>query len=109
MVQMTAASDPRADLSEIIKAGLGHSVDDRILDGLAKMQTRLQDEQDKLATLLLEDKISRPDYINGLRAVLADARLAGVSLLGPVDFKKVFGDFSVEQLMVPSDFLNGGH
>jgi len=106
MVQMTTPSDPRADLSEIVKAGLGHRVDDRILDGLAEMQMRLQNEQEKLATLLLENKISRPEYLAGLREVLADARSAGVGLLGPAGFKKVFGDFSVEQVMAPADFLS---
>jgi hypothetical protein len=109
MVQMTAASDTRSDLSEIIKAGLGHRVDDRIIDGLAEMQMRLQNEQGKLATLLMENKISRTEYIDGLRSVLKEAKLAGVRLLGPAGFKKVFGDFSVEQLMVPADCLSGSH
>ena len=106
MTQLIAdsTSDPRSDLSQILHASLGHEVDSEIFERLADMQLRLQNEQRKLGLALITNQISREDYIAELQEILREARTVGVKLLGLKDFTKVFGDFTVEQMVDPSAF-----
>jgi hypothetical protein len=97
--------DPRSDLSAIIRAGLGHEVDERTFEALADMQERLRGRQRDLVQSLMSGNVSREQYIAELRVVLKDAEQDGTRLLGADGFHKVFGDFSVEQMVDLSAFL----
>jgi len=97
--------ESRQELSALVKAGLGHPVDDATLTALANMQARLQDRIGELGGLLLEHRISRPRYIEELNRVLSDASSMGERILGFEDFHKVFGDLSADQLGDPAVFL----
>jgi len=99
--------DRRSKLSALIRAGLGHQVDQRIFDGLADMQNRLQTRQLELAKLVVEKKISREKYIAELDEALKQAAVIGERLLGFEDFHKVFGEFRVHSLGDVSKFVAG--
>ena len=93
------------ELSALVQAGLGHTVDDATLTALANMQVHLQGRVGELGGLLMERRISRTRYIEELNRVLSDASSMGEKILGFEDFHKVFGDLSADQLGDPAAFL----
>jgi hypothetical protein len=97
--------DARLELSALVQAGLGHTVDDATLTALADMQARLQGRIGELGGMLMEHRISRPRYIEELNRVLSDASSIGERILGSEDFHKVFGNLSADQLGDPAVFL----
>jgi hypothetical protein len=75
--------DPRAELSALIEAGLGHPITDpKKFEGLVEMQAKLHAEQERLSNLVLAGKISQDQYISDLDAAMRDAALVGKDLLG---------------------------
>jgi len=99
--------NPRSKLSALIRAGLGHPVDQKTFDNLAEMQTRLQARQLELANLVATKKISREKYIAELDEALKRASIIGEELLGFDDFHKVFGEFRVHNLGDVAKFVAG--
>lgn len=99
--------DKRSKLSALIRAGLGHQVDQRTFDALAEMQNRLQARQLELSKLILERKISREEYIAQLDEALKRAAVIGEKLLGSDDFHKIFGEFRLHNLGDVSKFVAG--
>jgi hypothetical protein len=101
--------DRRTRLSAMIRAGLGHSVDDKICDALAEMQRGLQARQTELAELMLENKISREKYLRDLDEAMRTAAAVGEDLLGRDDFHKVFGEFRVHKFGDTAKFIAEEH
>jgi hypothetical protein len=101
----TYDDDPRSQVVQIVQAGLGHSVDDQVIDQLVKMRAELQSRQGEIAHLLVTEKISRVTYIEQLDAILQEAAVAGRLALGSDDFQKIFGEFRVHNLVDVSMFL----
>ena len=99
------SSDMRLELSALVQAGLGHTVDDATLTALADMQAHLQGRIGELGGLLMEHRISRARYIEELDRVLSDASSVGERILGFEDFHKVFGELSADQLGDTAAFL----
>jgi hypothetical protein len=99
------SSDMRLELSALVEAGLGHTVDDATLTALADMQAHLQGRIGELGGLLMEHRISRARYIEELDRVLSDASAVGEGILGFEDFHKVFGELSADQLGDTAAFL----
>ena len=99
--------DRRSKLSALLRAGLGHQVDQDIFDGLADMQKRLQARQLELAKLVMAKKISREKYISELDDALKKAAVIGEKLLGFDDFHKVFGEFRAHNLGDVNKFVAG--
>jgi hypothetical protein len=97
--------DRRARLSAMIRAGLGHSVDDKICDALAEMQAGLQARQTELAQLMLANKISRAKYLTDLDEAMKMASAVGEDLLGRDDFHKVFGEFRIHKFGNTAKFI----
>lgn len=99
--------DRRSKLSALIRAGLGHPVNQKTLDDLAEMQSRLRERQLELASLVTNEKISREEYIAELDEALKRASVIGEKLLGFDDFHKVFGEFRVHNLGDVPKFVGG--
>jgi hypothetical protein len=98
--------DSRSELSSLIKAGLGHSVDEKTLLALAKMQEHLQNRIGHLSGLLMEHKISSKRYLEELNRALSEASKTGERLMGSKeDFHRVFGELRADQLGDVSVFL----
>jgi hypothetical protein len=98
--------DSRSELSSLIKAGLGHSVDEKTLLALAKMQEHLQDQIGHLSGLLMEHKIAPRRYLEELDRALSEASKTGERLMGSKeDFHRVFGELRADQLGDVSAFL----
>jgi len=97
--------DFRSELSSLVQAGLGHSVDDKTLSSLAEMQENLQLRIGQLAALLMEHKISPNSYVQELDRALIEASLTGERLMGVEDFHRVFGELRADQLGDVSAFL----
>jgi hypothetical protein len=97
--------DSRSEISSLVQAGLGHSVDDKTLSALAAMQEHLQNRIGQLAELLVEHKISPKGYIQELDRALIEASLTGERLMGVEDFHRVFGELRAGQLGDVSAFL----
>jgi hypothetical protein len=103
----SASPDRREKLSALVRKGLGHSIDDRTVEGLVRMQADLQNRQRELAQLVMTKEISREKYIDELDEALKNASRAGEALLGYSDFHKVFGEFRVHNLGDPKVFTDG--
>jgi hypothetical protein len=99
------SSDPRSELSSLIKAGLGRSVAEDKLSGLVIMQERLQHRIGELSALLMDHKITRRRYLEELDKALAEACRTGQKLIGARNFFKVFGDMRADHLGDVSAFL----
>jgi hypothetical protein len=97
--------DPRSELSSLIQAGLGRTIDDNTLSSLLIMQERLQNRIGELGALLMDHKITRQEYIEELDQALIEARQAGQKLIGPKNFYKVFGDLRADHLGDVSAFM----
>lgn len=97
--------DYRSEISSLIQAGLGHTVDEKTLSALAMMQERLQTRLGELGALLREHKISPKRYIDELDRTLIEASSTGEKLMGAEDFHKVFGELRADQLGDVSLFL----
>jgi hypothetical protein len=96
----------RSELSSLIKAGLGHSVEEKTLLALAKMQEDLQNRIGHLSGLLMEHKISPKHYLEELDLALSEASKTGERLMGSKeDFRRVFGELRADQLGDVSAFL----
>jgi hypothetical protein len=91
--------DPKAELSELVEAGLGHTVSDATLTELFKMQERLQSRIGEAVAQLAQNKISRKSYLEKLNLALADASRMGEMLIGAEDFHRVFGNMTAENLI----------
>lgn len=97
-----------AELSELVEAGLGHPVDDQVIEALAEMQAKLQSQQQELARLLAMEKISREKYIGQLDAIMQEAALKGTRALGSDDdFHKIYGEFRVHSIIDVNTFVAG--
>jgi hypothetical protein len=107
VIENSASPERRERLSALVRKGLGHSIDDRTIEGLVKMQTDLQNCQRELARLVMAKEISREKYINDLDAAMKNASRVGETLLGYKDFHKVFGEFRVHNLGDPKVFTGG--
>ena len=99
--------DRHSDMAQLVKAGLGHSVDPRACDELLKLQTELQARQEELARLLLANEINKEKYIFELNEAMKFASTVGERILGPEAFHKVFGEFRVQNLGDVTRFLSG--
>jgi hypothetical protein len=100
--------DPRAELSALIEAGLGHPITDpKKFERLVDMQAKLHAEQERLSNRLLAGEISQEKYISDLDAAMRDAALVGKDLLGPKNFRKIFGEFRVHEIIDVPAFIEG--
>ncbi len=97
--------DPRAELSSLIEAGLGHSVDDDKLSALAMMQEHLQTRIGELGGMLADHKISPERYLDELNRAFDQASSTGEKILGREDFHRVFGELKADQLGDLSTFF----
>lgn len=98
--------DRRSEICALIEAaGLSRPVDCRALDELVEMQATLHARQEELAQMFLVSKISRKDYASQLDSIMTDAARAGERVLGFDDFHKVFGDFSVQDMIDVNMFV----
>lgn len=88
----------RAELSSLIEAGLGHAIDDQVLDALHSIRRRLQEEQDYLAYRLNESVISKEEYLRELETSLRKAQSDGERLLGMRQFQDIFGELTLAAL-----------
>jgi hypothetical protein len=98
--------DPKVELSELIQAGLGHTVSDGTLSALCKMQGQLQYRISEAAGLLAQHKITRRDYLERLDIALREASKVGAILIGEKEFRQVFGEMTTENLIDADIFLS---
>jgi hypothetical protein len=82
----------RAELSALIQACLGHSIDQQTFDRLASVQANLQTEQARLAARLDAGLLTPEDYLLGLNHRLRRWRDRSRSILGRENFSAVFGE-----------------
>ena len=97
--------DPRSELSSLIKAGLGHSVDKQKFAALVAMREHLQDKIDQLSDLLMDRRIDPVTYLEQLDKALIEASTAGIHILGHDDFHRVFGELRLHKLGDAKAFL----
>jgi hypothetical protein len=94
--------DPKAELSELIECGLGHSVSDAKIAGLLEMQERLRYRIGSAAGLLAGRKIDKKHYLRLLDIALSEASETGTELIGEEEFHQVFGPMTAETLIDPN-------
>jgi hypothetical protein len=82
----------RAELSALIQACLGHSIDQQTFDRLANAQARFQIEQARLAERLDAGVLTPEDYLLGLNNRLRRWRDRSRSILGRENFSAIFGE-----------------
>jgi hypothetical protein len=97
--------DPRSELSSLIRAGLGHSVDKQKFEKLVAMREHLQEKIDLLSELLTDHKIDPATYLEDLDKALNEASAVGIDALGHNNFRKVFGELRVDKLGDAKAFL----
>jgi len=105
MTSPTPFVDQKAELSSLIQAGLGHSVNDETLSALAKMQERLQSRVAKLGELLSVHEITPTRYIQELESAFKEASKFGERILGEKDFHAVFGEMTPNNLFDVEQFF----
>jgi hypothetical protein len=97
--------DQKAELLSLIKAGLGHPVNDDDLSALAKMQQRLQSRVVDLGEQLSVHKITPTRYIQELESAFQEASKFGEKILGKKDFHTVFGEMTANNLFDVEQFF----
>jgi hypothetical protein len=90
--------DSRSELSSLVQAGLGHTVDDYKLTRLAMMREHLEQQIDRLSDLLMDREITPTSYLERLDEILIEASKTGESILGFDDFHRVFGELRSNRL-----------
>jgi hypothetical protein len=103
---VSGTPNPKAELSSMIQAGLGHSVNEKTLSKLVGMQKRLQDRISELSAMLSAHTISSRKYTEELNRALREASSAGEDIMGSDDFHRVFGpELRADQLFDTDAFL----
>jgi hypothetical protein len=90
--------DPRSEMTSLLLAGLGHSIEDHKVAALAAMREHLQDEADRLSDLVMAKEITPERYLSELDEALIEASRIGERILGYEDFHRVFGELRVARL-----------
>ncbi|MGJ5049730.1 hypothetical protein ACQR09_21915 [Bradyrhizobium oligotrophicum] len=90
--------DPRAELSSLIRATLGHPIDGQKFAALISLRDHLQDRIDQLSDELMDKEITPQQYLERLDHTLIEASRTGEEILGYADFHKVFGELRVNKL-----------
>jgi hypothetical protein len=98
----------RTELSALVQAYLGHSLDDQTFDRLAAVQARLHADQAELAALLDAGGITPEEYLYRLNYALQIWKLRSRDVLGRENFNAIFGDVgeSPETLIDRDTFLD---
>jgi len=98
MTSPTPFVDQKAEMSSLVLAGLGHSVNDEALSALAEMQEHLQHCVAKLGEMLSVHEITGEQYIQEMESAFREASKRGERVLGKEDFRAVFGEMTASNL-----------
>jgi hypothetical protein len=91
-----ASPDPRRELYALVEVQLGSDYDRRKIEAVAIVQQRLQTQQGELAAKLQNREMTPARYFDLVTGLQYEAAQQTESILGRVDFEKLFGVSAAE-------------
>jgi len=93
------------ELYALIQLGIGHALEPRTFRAIAKRQAHMRHQQEDLVAQLVTRQVDEDGYLSQLALILESWADDTRDLLGPDNFRAIFGDSDPRGLVDRATFL----